>query len=259
MSVKVNKLWSNKKFSNLSKDCKILYLYLCTNPQISFLGVLTPNTEVICLELKMKMDELRTASKNLIDKGYLYVGKHKEDIYFIVLDHFTTLPKSETTVLRVNKEFTSYPESFQEILRKFDIKASKKVIEFKKPSVEEVNSYAISKGYLIDGKSFIDYYEGVADRFARKDIWLDNRGKQVRDWRAKLRKVWFKEENKLTPLDGAPKGYEYFHIIVGGKMKVPDGWRNGKPFSKDFVINKKLLEAYGHKNNDSNNTSVYSS
>lgn len=251
MPVKVNKLWSNKKFLDLDLETKVLYLYLVTNPSISIVGVICPDLDIVCIQLKMGIDQIRYHTKILIDKGYLYVGKHDGELYFVVIEHFNSLPKSESTVLKVTKELQSLPVSLQAKLKKIGVSVDKKVVEFTKPTVQEVNDYAISMGYLIDGQAFIDYYEETADRYGRKDIWLDSRGKQVKDWKGKLRKVWFKDERKLTPCKGAPKGFEYFFIEMDGELKTPDGWRDGKPYSKNFLINKQLKKTYEERKGSS--------
>ena len=37
-----------------------------------------------------------------------------------------------------------------------------------------------------------------AAKFGKKGVWVDGRGKQVNDWKGKLRKVWFKDERKIN-------------------------------------------------------------
>ncbi len=260
MGVKVSKLWSNNKFNSLTKNSKLLYLYLCTSPQVSFLGVLIPNTKVLCLELNIDISELRESSKQLIEKRYIYVGKHEDSIYFIVLDHFKTLPKSDTTILRMNREIKSYPQSFIKILNNLGIEPNKKIVQFSKPTAEDVTKYASSQGYSIDGNTFVQYYNSVSEKYKKHekdDAWFDNRGKRVIDWKGKLRRVWCKDENKIEAMKDAPKGYEYFYVMINGNRVKPDGWRDGIPYSKNFITNKKIVEAYEHTRNGSDNTEIH--
>ena len=251
MAVKVSKLWSNKKFTTLTKDSKILYLYLCTSPSISFAGVLHLNLQVVEIETAITLEDIRISTKELIDKGYVYVGKHEDEIYFVVIDHFKTAPKSESTVIKLTKELASLPQSLQSKLQELGISTDKKMSEFIKPTIQAVTEYSISKGYKVNAETFINYYDETSLKFGRNDIWFDGRGKQVKDWKGKLRKVWFKDEFKLEPVKGAPKGFEFFFIEENGDMKFPDGWRDGKPFSKNFVLNKELQREYEKRKGNS--------
>lgn len=251
MGIKVSKLWSNSKFSSLTINSKLLYIYLGTNASINSVGVLMPNIDVICIELGMTIEEVRESTKELVLHKYLLVDKIDGILFFTLPAHFNSLPKSNSTILKVTKDLKELPNRLRRKLEIIGISVDRKAISFIKPTLEEVNSYAISMGYLIDGQAFIDYYEETANRYGRKDIWLDSRGKQVKDWKGKLRKVWFKEERKLTPCKGAPKGYEYFFIELDGELKTPDGWRDGKPYSKNFLINKQLQKTYEERKGNS--------
>lgn len=62
--------------------------------------------------------------------------------------------------------------------------------EFTPPSLEEVVSFFISKGYSKEGANkFYEYYT-VAD-------WKDAKGKQVLNWKQKAIGNWFREEYKV--------------------------------------------------------------
>jgi hypothetical protein len=61
--------------------------------------------------------------------------------------------------------------------------------KFISPSLLEVQSYFIENGFSKDlAKRAFDYYE-VAN-------WKDSKGNKVKNWKQKMRGVWFKEENK---------------------------------------------------------------
>jgi hypothetical protein len=246
MAVKVSKLWSDTKFQSLSDQAKLLYLYLCTSKDISVVGTLKPNLDVVKIELGMTTEELRTSTKALRNLNYIGVIK-VEVLYFIVPDHFNTVPKSESSVLKVQKQLKALPDKLVEHLASLGIKTESKVREFTKPTAEEVAEYALSNGYKISGSEFIKYYDDQSERYGKKGVWVDGRGTQVRDWRAKLRKVWFREENKLKQVKGAPEGYESFHIMVNGKPVFPDSWKNDIPHSKNLAMDIKLKEEFNKK------------
>lgn len=251
MPVKISRLWSNTKFQNLATDSKLLYIYLATNPNIMSVGVIDLNIDLVTLQLNSTIEVMRSSVKELKDKGYVEVFKCEDSLYFVVIDHFNTLPKADTTVARANKELKSLPYKLVENLAKLGIETSRKIVSFEIPSNEEILEFAASKGYLIDANMFSKYYEDQGKRFGKEGQWVDGRGKQVKDWRAKLRLVWFKDENKLKEVKGAPKGFEYFYIQFEDKNAYPDYWKDGKPFSKNFVVTKELQKEYERRKKNS--------
>jgi len=71
-----------------------------------------------------------------------------------------------------------------------DIK--KKVVnKFTAPTILEVETYFTENGYNKEiAKKAFEYY-AVAD-------WKDSKGNQVKNWKQKMRGVWFKDENKIN-------------------------------------------------------------
>ena len=243
MAVNVAKLFRDAKFSGLHDKAKILYIYLATNPDLNTVGVFSPNIPVVQIETGLNEDELRQHTKKLIKLGKIYAKEFDGVVYFIVPDHFNTISKSEASVNRVNKTLKALPQGLVDFLDSIGINTSSKIRTFVKPTPEEVSQYALSLGYLINGKDFVDYYDGQAERYGKKH-WVDTRGKQVSDWKGKLRKVWFKEDRKLQEVKGAPKGYEHFYIIKDGNIIQPESWRDGKPHHKlisyDIALKKEF-------------------
>lgn len=244
MSVKLNKLWGTSKFTNLSTNSKFLYLYLTTHNNLSLLGVLSLPLNLISIETGLTLDNLRDSSKELINSGYLQVEKIEGVIYFIVPAHFNTVPKSDSTVMKVTKELQQLPKGLVKRLDKLNINVSRKVVTFNEPSPKQVMDYALSQGYKIDAEAFIGFYRGKAKAYGKEGLWLDGRGKQVKDWKAKLRVVWFKDENKLKTVKGAPKGFESFYINFEGKQVFPESWKNNLPHSKNIAVDKALKREY---------------
>ena len=67
----------------------------------------------------------------------------------------------------------------------------KKVVvnKFTAPALLEIQTYFIENGFSKElAKRAFDYYD-VAN-------WKDSKGNQVKNWKQKMRGVWFKEENK---------------------------------------------------------------
>jgi hypothetical protein len=244
MSVKVSKLWGNNKFNNLTNISKLFYIYLVTNPSINTVGVLSLNLKVVEAQLTLTMEQIRDSTKELISNGYLYVKQFNSAVYFIVPAHFNTLAKSDSTILKITKDLEALPDGLRDFLNTLNINTLSKARVFVKPTKKEVLDYSTSNGYTINADSFINYYQSEADKRGRSDVWINSRGKVVRDWKATLRNVWFKDENKLKECKGAPKGFEHFYIELKGKSYSPDFWKNNLPQSKDFLISKELQKEY---------------
>lgn len=241
MAVKIAKLFKDYKFQELSQTARLLYIYLTTNPNLSTVGVFSPDIRVVALEVGITKEELRKATSELIDAGYIYVKKFDELIYFIVPAHFGTIPSSDATARRVTKLLSQLPDDFVKFLESINITPHIKVVEFNKPTAEEVTQYAMSIGFKIDGKAFVEYYDEVS---GGKDYWVDGRNKRIKDWKSKLKKVWCKPDRELKKMFDAPKGYEYFHVMKDDVAYYPDGWRNGKPWSKSLTIDILLKLEY---------------
>jgi len=244
MAVNVSKLWSDNKFLKISNNSKLLYIYLATNPNINAVGVISLNLNLVMLQLNLSLEEIREASAELVSIEYLYVKKVVEELYFIIPKHFNTVPKGDTAVLKVNKDLESLPESIVTFLCSIGISSDRKVITFKEPTPEEIMDYALSQGYRVDADACISFYRSKAKAYGKEGLWVDGRGKQVKDWKSKLRVVWFKDENKLKTVDGAPKGFESFYINFEGQQVFPEAWKDGRPYSKNMVVNKALQREY---------------
>lgn len=207
-------------------------------------GVFDLNVDVALLHLNMYIEEFRLGCSELVKSKYISVDKFNDKVFFTVIDHFNTVPKSDSTVLKITKELQKLPTGLVKKLEELNIKVSRKVVTFNEPTIEEVHKYALSQGYTIDAETFIDFYRTKAKAYGKEGLWVDGRGKQVKDWKAKMRLVWFKDENKLKAVDGAPKGYEHFHIIFEDKMVFPESWKDGKPYSKNVAVNKALQRGF---------------
>jgi hypothetical protein len=251
MSVSIGKLWKDVWFQKQADQTKLLYLYLVTHPNLNTVGVLSLNLEVASLELGLPIEQISNNTKILRDHKLVYVKSYEDVIYFIIPAHFNTIPKSESSVSKVDKVMKSLPEELVTFLETVGITLKSKVREFTRPTQEEVVEYALSVGHLISGDTFIKYYDEQSARYGKKDIWVDGRGTQVRDWKSKLRKIWCKDENKIKSCPDAPKGYESFHVIEKGVLVVPDGWKNGKPHSKNFTSDIILKREYEKRKGNS--------
>ncbi len=244
MAIKIGRLFNSNIFTKLSNNAKLIYIYLASNPNILSVGVLSLNVDVAALQLCMDVKTFRAGCLELVNKEYISVDKFDDDLYFTVIDHFDTIPKSDRAVTKVTKELQQLPKGLVTKLDTLNIKTSRKVATFVEPTEQEVMDYSLSQGYKIDARVFIDYYRGKGIEFGKEGLWLNFKGKQVKDWKATARRVWFKEENKLKTVKGAPKGFESFYINFEGKQVFPESWKNGLPHSKNIAVNKALKREY---------------
>ncbi len=65
--------------------------------------------------------------------------------------------------------------------------------EFVPPLLEEVKTFFLSKGYSPDSAERAwNYYEDAEPK------WHDKNGSPVKNWKQKMRVVWFKKENRIV-------------------------------------------------------------
>jgi hypothetical protein len=216
---------------------------------INSLGILKVDTSKIEFDLKMTHTEFRESCVELRDNMLVHFIKSVEDgnVYACVTKHPYTLANSVTVEKKMKKDYKSTPKSILNEMSSggvlFDIESLGE--GFIPPKKEEVIEYSLNQGYAINATVFIDFYENNI-----KGPWKDSKGRGVKDWKSKLRNVWFKEENKIKLCKDAPKGFESFYVEVEGEIITPDYWRDGFPRSKKgLVINKILKTKYYEESN----------
>lgn len=243
--VKVGKLWGDAKFASMSPFSKLLYCYLISQPSITTLGFLVLDLDRVKLDLKIEDDDQIDESLSELAFNY-YIDFYFENesiISLLVLGHFKSLPKSKSNIRKaIDEGKLSEGDRRDMLLQHFNSSDFKDSTSFTPPTAQEVSDYALSIGFLVDGKAFVEYY-GDND-------WYDKNNKKVRNWKAKCRKVWCKDERRLESIDGAPEGYEYYYITLeDGKRIQPTSWRGGYPEHSDVRYAQLLYEAYEHDRN----------
>lgn len=67
----------------------------------------------------------------------------------------------------------------------------------KRPTIDLVIDYFVKNGYSKEAAAAaFEYYEAGTE--PRQMYWRDSRGNPVKNWKQKMRGVWFKEENKVA-------------------------------------------------------------
>jgi len=95
-----------------------------------------------------------------------------------------TLSQKTQAFSRIAKKAVTVTDTVKDTVK--DSVISKKFIA---PSLEEFLEYIKECGYRVDGENIYRGYE--------VNNWKDSRDKQIKNWKMKLRQVWFKEENKI--------------------------------------------------------------
>ena len=233
--VKIGKLWGDARFSSLSPISKLLYCYLSTQPSISTLGVVELNTDITVNLLGISYKDYKTSKDQLESNIFIkFIRRDSSWDTIVVIGHYKSLPKSKLHIRKAIDEGSKADPKLKKIFKSVFTKNDFEDSSFKPPTPTEVKEYALSLGHMVNGDGFCEYY-GDND-------WYDKNNKKVRNWKAKIRKVWCRDNNKLQSVDGAPKGYEHFFIDVeNGDRVFPESWREDKPTHSNFIYAELLL------------------
>lgn len=234
--VDLRKKWGNADFTLLPPLTKLVYIYLVTNPTISTLGVLELLPGHIVRDLGIKKNFLNKALEELDEQGFIYRIPHDRKVVVIIKAHYKSLAKSKANIRKGKDEGSASPyrKHLLKLYTKDDFTSG---TNFKAPTPAEVSQYALENGYLVDGRLFVDHY-------ASND-WYNKNDKKVRNWKATCIKVWCRDENKIEKVEGAPKGFEHFHVLTEeGEIIVPEGWSDSGPTHGNFLKAQILKEEY---------------
>jgi len=237
--VKLGRLWGDAKFASLSPNSKLLYCYLISQPNITTLGILDLYVERINLDVGIHSPE---EFKHLKEKGFIdyFWGDEEDTIAVLVLGHYPSLAKSKLNMRKGLEEGQESKGRIRDMLLEVFHSSDFKNDEYVPPTPREVADYALSLGYLVNGKNFVEYY---AD-----NDWYDKNNKLVRNWKTKVSKVWCRETNKLETADGAPKGYEYFFVELDEGNKIyPTAWVGGIPTHYNHIYAQYLIDEYNEQ------------
>ncbi|MCM8804222.1 MAG: hypothetical protein NC833_03090 [Candidatus Omnitrophica bacterium] len=88
------KIWSDTKFKKLSKEAKLLFLYLGWNPNINLLGIYEPDWEVT--KVQTKLGDIKIPLTELINEKMIFYDEEHNLIF--VKNHFKYQPKNSPLV-----------------------------------------------------------------------------------------------------------------------------------------------------------------
>jgi hypothetical protein len=111
--------------------------------------------------------------------------KETSIITLLKMDGYQKYAELAEELSLMKKQISTLREELKKI--KSTLSSQKKI--FKKPIQEDVIKYFLENGYTANSaKEAYKYYDD--------NDWFDSRGNKVKNWKGKMRSVWFREENK---------------------------------------------------------------
>jgi hypothetical protein len=159
------------------------------------------------IEIDKEHLEILIAKKIVkIENDFLIIDFLNEQLYGIaetskkrreaVLKRWSNVKQNDTSVLQMNKSVLQNDTDKSRVDKSREDKDKSRVVnKFTAPTISEVQTYFIENGFNKElAIRAFNYYE-VGN-------WTDSKGNKVKNWKQKMRGVWFKEENKEI---GKPK------------------------------------------------------
>lgn len=188
-----------------------MYIYLIT--RCDHAGIIDLNIELAEFQTKIKglaksmatvRQELRERFVHLRDNYYImpkfiafqYPKGLNSNVkpQLAVINRLAEFGLDSNSYLRVSEELANSYLTVQDKDKDTDKDKDKEKDKSLKVSQEDVIQYFVDNGYTKESavKAF-DYYDCAN--------WRDSKGNQVKNWKQKMRGVWFKDENKAQSKD----------------------------------------------------------
>lgn len=201
-------LFNDEWFCELSKDCKLFFIYYITT--CDHAGVLRLNKK-LC-EFQTGLKSLETVIKELgnclvtVKEGLYFMPKYikfqypnfpkskvkQQDGAISILQNIGLWDSNLNSYISLSKELgNSYDNDNDNVIVNDNVKKEKVSKKFIPPTVEEFKSYFEENGYSTS----------VAERaWNGYDVanWHKSNGEAVRNWKQTCQNVWFKDENKIS-------------------------------------------------------------
>ena len=164
-------------------------------------GEFLTGLSIFAHEVSLSVQEVRTAFKKLESTGEINKQSTSKGTRIIVCKYDTYQGKDDAEQQANNKQTTNQQQTSNK--RTTTTKNEKndkneENMESKIPELSEVVEYFVQNGYSSEaGKKAFDYYQASIEGTRRK-MWRDSKGNPIKNWKQKMRSVWFKEENKPT-------------------------------------------------------------
>jgi hypothetical protein len=185
------------------------------------------------IETGLSERKVRTCLKKLESFGNLTIKTTNKFSIISIINWGTYQAEKEENAQQSDQQVTSNrPTSDQQVTTNKNIKhiknREKKDIpptpkpkkpkkKFQPPTKDQVISYFLENEY--DGNKGAEAFE-----FYACADWVDSRGNKVKNWKQKMRGVWFKDDNRINAkkMNGSPKN------IGEQNTKTCQEWINGE-------------------------------
>lgn len=163
-------------------------------------------------ELGISEQCIRTSLNRLKSTNEVTIKTTNKFSIFTVIN-YNLYQDTESTNQQANQQLTiNQPTTNQQLTTTKELKndnnenneRSKK--DFTPPSENEVIEYFNENGYTKQSAiTAFEYYQiPMIERNGK--VWKDSKGNTVKNWKQKMRGVWFKEENKISQNGKSKKG-----------------------------------------------------
>lgn len=227
-------IWRKPWFRGLSKDAKLLWLYICD--ECDCCGVYERDDEQLKFYLQIKEIPFSDLGKNIFffsckkkilvkdfcEFQYGLPEKYKEtsNLHKNILNRLIYHKLNLSIIERLKNKSTVTPTVAPtvniSISKSISINKSinKSKNQFIPPTVEQVKEYFLREGYP----------EFLAERFFKgyseaNPPWTDSKGKEIRSWKQKAQQVWFRDENKTTKIKPDLSREESYRLFKDKKLK----------------------------------------
>lgn len=207
------KFWDDSFIQDLTSSEKLLFLYLLTNPLTNILGIYEISIKRMMFDTGLKEEEINNALKrfetirkaffvqNIIILPNWLKNQHlNSNMRIAAAKEFYKLPKSlQDNILgkgyewfsNDSKGFEMIPECLEKKEREIEEEREieKEEERMVPPSPDSIKKFGLENGYNLDGYKIFDYYNDKN--------WKDSKGNKVKDWKKKIKTIWFKPEYKI--------------------------------------------------------------
>ena len=206
--------WTDPDMEEFTPEQKFFYLYLLTNPSVNQIGLYEFSIRRACFETGYNQDTIEKLLTFFERNRKIKRSKTTRELLVVKFWHHnkSNSPKLITHVKGLLSEIkdralineiygmdtvsnsihTASQEEEEEDKDKEETPAAI-------PTLLEVKKYFSDNGYDPDvGEKAFNIYQASLEDHPKRKYWRDSRDNQIKNWKLKMRSVWFKPENKLV-------------------------------------------------------------
>lgn len=158
------------------------------------------NQEQLGTEFKISREQINRRITNLKQAGFLEITKIKvgqerwKYNYTLIIPSVTNMSQQQMSHHEMSQQQMSQSTNTEYTLNTKDINNTNNIYVFKKPTIDEIESYCKERNNNVNANRFYDFYESKG--------WMVGKNK-MKDWKASIR-TWEKEIKK----DNTPEWFD---------------------------------------------------